>query len=233
MVDFHSHILPDMDDGSPDELTSLEMLRESARQGIKTIAATSHFYADRTTPSLFLSKRENRAQRLFEACQGEQSELPEIRLGAEVSYFEGMSAAEELNDLCIEGTNLLLVEMPFCPWTKRMTGEIRLINDRRGLIPIIAHLDRYIPIEGKDLFRHFEDKEVLIQVNADGFIGKRTLKILLNMLKFGIIDVLGSDCHNMDSRRPDIMDAMDIIRKKLGVQAVEDLTAASERIITG
>ena len=57
MVDFHSHILPEMDDGSSSPEESLKMLEMSARQGIDHIFATSHFYPDEEDPSSFLRRR--------------------------------------------------------------------------------------------------------------------------------------------------------------------------------
>ena len=67
MIDFHSHILPEMDDGAEDLETSLEMLRESRRQGVDIICSTSHFYADEEDPESFLTRRSDAYERLQEA----------------------------------------------------------------------------------------------------------------------------------------------------------------------
>ena len=56
-VDFHSHILPGVDDGSRSVEESLEMLRAVARQGIGTVVATPPFYANHDTPERFLRRR--------------------------------------------------------------------------------------------------------------------------------------------------------------------------------
>ena len=53
MIDFHSHILPCMDDGADSIETSLAMLRESKRQGVDLICSTSHFYADEDGSAVF------------------------------------------------------------------------------------------------------------------------------------------------------------------------------------
>ena len=58
MIDFHSHILPGIDDGSPDVETSLRMVESMQRQGIDTICATSHFYATQRSPQRFLFRRQ-------------------------------------------------------------------------------------------------------------------------------------------------------------------------------
>ena len=61
MIDFHSHILPGIDDGSPDVETSLRMIAAQQRQGIDTVIATSHFYASQRTPSHFLERRDRKS----------------------------------------------------------------------------------------------------------------------------------------------------------------------------
>lgn len=62
MIDFHSHILPGVDDGSKNVEMSLEMLRASAAQGVTDICLTPHFYAERNTPEKFLEKRRRAAE---------------------------------------------------------------------------------------------------------------------------------------------------------------------------
>ena len=57
MIDFHSHMLPDMDDGAQNVDEGLAMLRESRRQGVELVCATPHFYADEEDPASFLRRR--------------------------------------------------------------------------------------------------------------------------------------------------------------------------------
>ena len=110
MIDFHSHILPGIDDGSENVETSLQMIAALKEQGVDTICATSHFYATERTPQRFLFRREE----AFEALKASlPADAPKILLGAEVLYFPGIAHMEELPELCLEGTNLLLLEMPF------------------------------------------------------------------------------------------------------------------------
>ena len=67
MTDFHSHVLPCLDDGSVSVEQSIEMLRAEAEQGITHVIATPHFYAGRTTPERFLEKRE-RSEAMLRPC---------------------------------------------------------------------------------------------------------------------------------------------------------------------
>ena len=125
MVDFHSHILPEMDDGSESVEMSLAMLRESRRQGVDLICSTSHFYADEEDPASFLARRGEAYARLREAMENPM-DYPRILLGAEVLYFPGISVAEEVCSLRLEGTPFLLVEPPMMPWSETMLDEVEL-----------------------------------------------------------------------------------------------------------
>lgn len=111
MIDFHTHILPGMDDGSKSVEESIWLLQEETRQGVDTVMLTPHYYADENSPVDFLRRRYAAWKRLSEAwCR----EFPKVRLGAEVQYFEGICGIEDIRHLRIVGTNFLLLEMPFC-----------------------------------------------------------------------------------------------------------------------
>ena len=80
VVDFHSHILPRIDDGSQSVEESLSMLRLAAEQGIREIVLTPHFYPRYETPEQFLQKRELAEAQLREAM-AEHTDLPELLVG--------------------------------------------------------------------------------------------------------------------------------------------------------
>jgi protein-tyrosine phosphatase len=123
IVDFHSHILPDMDDGSASVEESLAMLRMEQEQGITHVVATPHFYARYDSPAQFLQKRE-RAEALLRKEMEKYKDLPQLTVGAEVYYFAGMSESEFLPQLTTGGGNCILVEMPHGPWTDQMYREL-------------------------------------------------------------------------------------------------------------
>ena len=112
MIDFHSHILPGMDDGSKSTQESLEMLDMLRAQGVDTVAATPHFYARENPPEVFLRRRAEAWNRLRPQLTADS---PRVLLGAEVRYFQGISHVDRLHDLCLEGQDVLLLEMPFSP----------------------------------------------------------------------------------------------------------------------
>ena len=140
MIDFHSHILPGIDDGSKDAATSLLMLNALKKQGADTVCATSHFYATQRTVDRFLFRRQEAWDRL---CEVLPQDAPRILLGAEVLYYPGIANMEELPSLCLEGTRLLLLEMPFEPWTGYMTREVSDLARRGDVQLLMAHIERY------------------------------------------------------------------------------------------
>ena len=202
MIDFHSHVLPGVDDGSPDVETSLAMLRKEAEQGVKTVVATPHFYADEDSPDAFLTRRQEALQKLQEAAE---PGLPEILPGAEVAFFRGMSHCEAMWDLRIADTSCILIEMPEMPWAPQVMDEIEKLANRLNLTPILAHIDRYLPRIGT---RKFLDRllelPVLLQVNTSFFLDKKVGKKALRLLQDGLFHFIGTDCHNLQDRQPDM-----------------------------
>lgn len=220
IVDFHSHILPSVDDGSADVEESLAMLRLEAEQGICRIVATPHFYARHDTPERFLSRRARAYEILQEKLTNLQDTL-QIYLGAEVYYFPGMSDSDVLSELTIAGTRYILLEMPHAPWTDSMYREIEGIYVKRGLMPIIAHVDRYIsPFRTHRIPDRLAELPVLVQANAEFFLQRSTSKMAIRMLKDDQIHLIGSDCHNISSRAPNLAPAIRLINKHLGMDPV-------------
>ena len=223
MVDFHSHVLPGVDDGAEDIDTGLAMLRESFRQGVDLLCATPHFYADVDNPAAFLKNREAAYRALRGAMQGEEN-LPKILLGAEVLYFPGISVADEIRDLCLQGTPFLLVEPPMLPWSDSMLDEVELCGRNLGCVPVLAHIDRYMRLlRDPTLFDRVRGRRLLIQANASFFLHRGSRDFALDCLSRGRIHFLGSDCHDLDARRPNLAYAAEII-------AAAGLTPALERL---
>ena len=221
VVDFHSHILPGIDDGSASVEESLAMLKMAAEQGIRRMVATPHFYPHRDDPERFLRRRreaEFRLREAMEACDG----LPELEMGAEVYFFRGMSAYERLCDLTIEGTDCVLVEMPMSRWTDSMYAELKKIHSEMGLIPIVAHMDRYIsPFRTHGIPQMLAELPVIVQANANFFLRSSTRSMALKLLKEDKIHLLGSDCHNTEERKPNLGPATEIILQRLGPNTIK------------
>lgn len=225
VIDLHSHVLPELDDGSSSLEESIALLRMEAEQGIRTVVATPHFYAHHDAPERFLARRSAAFGRLREALR-QYPELPEVKIGAEVYFFQGMSDSDALKSLTIDSKRCILIEMPPSPWTDRMYRELTAVREKQDLIPVIAHVDRYI---GR--FRTFgipeklEQLPVLVQANASFFLNRSTSAMAMRMLQRGQIQLLGSDCHNVEDRPPKLGEAIGKIRRSLGEEALEQVQA--------
>lgn len=220
IIDFHSHVLPGIDDGSDSVEMSLTMLKQLVGQGIGRVVATPHFYAWNDSPERFLARRAEAEGRLRDAMAGEDG-MPELLLGAEVAYYPGMSTSEMLKSLCIGKSQYILVELPGTPWYNSVYEELQAIWDRQGLIPVIAHVDRYLePFRTERLMKRLEELPVLIQANASFFLQKSTVRTSIRLLRNGRIHLLGSDCHNLTSRAPQLGQAVEEIRRRLGDDAL-------------
>lgn len=216
LIDFHSHILPGVDDGSQSIGESLAMLQAEAQQGVTHVVATPHFYAQNDSPRRFLSRRAAGLDELQSTVSGHEG-LPQICVGAEVHYFAGMSESEALSELTIGESKYILVEMPQAPWSETMYRELEWIYTKQGLVPVLAHIDRYLSrfMNGRMLQR-LSELPILVQANASFFADRASQKMALKMLAQGQIHVLGSDCHNMTGRVPNLSEAARVIIQKIG-----------------
>lgn len=221
IADMHTHVLPEMDDGSASVEESITMLREMAGYGIRTVTATPHFYAKSDTPEAFFGRRESAYRRLSREME-KHSDLPQIKLGAEVHFFQGMSESEVLPQLTIAEKRCILVEMPHMVWTAGMYDELVQIRNKQGLIPVIAHVERYIGgFRTRRIMKQLEELPVLVQANASFFLNRFTAPLALRLLRQGQIHLLGSDCHNMSSRKPNLGEAVKMIQTSLGQPALD------------
>lgn len=212
MLDIHSHFLPKMDDGSKSTEMSMEMLRSSRRQGVTTIVSTSHFYGDSEPPERFLRRRNHAMNKLRPLLSDTE---PEILLGAEILYYPGISYSESIPQLAIQGTDLILIEMPFIPWSDRIFEELITLQYNHRLHIILAHVERYQAIQKRDIYAQLFEQPFYFQCNAEAFTSRRSRKLALKMIDNGLLHFLGTDCHNTDKRPPNMEEAKKVIEKKL------------------
>ena len=228
MTDLHTHILPGMDDGAQTVEDALEMLRMQKQQGVDTVALTPHFYGGEETIQEFLTRREAAWKELSQAAQG--NEYPDMILGAEVAWQPDMIEMPDLEELCYEGTNILLVELPVAPWTNTVYPQLYALENRRGLMPMITHLVSYSGFQARSIIKILE-MGYPIQVSADALfyftIRGRALEMLANF-----DGLLISDCHNTTNREPNYERAKKIMEKKLGHRMTREIIALTDERLT-
>ena len=215
-IDFHTHVLPAVDDGSTDLQMSVSMLEQAWEQGVTTVVATPHFYAHNDKPDDFLARRAEAFDQL-QQCVAGREDVPALKLGAEVYYYPSISDSAVLSDLTIGSKAAILIEMPATAWTDDMYRELEQIYIKQGLTPVIAHIDRYLtPFNSYKILKNLSKLPVLIQVNAGFFINPKTQKKALSLLRKGKIQFLGSDCHDLQHRGPNMQGALEVIAQHLG-----------------
>ena len=229
MTDFHTHILPELDDGSRSVDESIEMLRLMKQQGISTVCATPHFYSDEDVPESFFENRRIAYEKLRTVIENEQ--LPQILLGAELAYYPGVSKMSRLADFKIEGSKLILLEMPMITWSDYMVSELIDISCSGDMTVVLAHVERYRFEQTKAVWTRLLKSGVLMQMNASYFTNTKTRRKAFKQLKRGEIHLLGSDCHNMISRTPRLYEAFELIGDKFGKDYAEEIQKFGERML--
>ncbi len=205
MKDLHTHCLPNMDDGPKKVEDSIEMLCKSFEQGVTLCAATPHCILHKQTDiDVFLHKREKCFNRLKEAICAAQKQVPELILGAEIYFDNDISLYEDIEKLCLTGTNKILVEFPMTSYHKQYADWLYNLN-LKGIIPIIAHIDRY-PF-WKDVIEGISDLQIIYQLNATRILtigGRRFIKGILN---YDTYCIFSSDMHDPVKRTTRMGDA--------------------------
>lgn len=193
ITDLHSHILPCADHGSDSIETTKKQLMLMSDAGVDTVVATPHFYPHRHTVEQFLARRDKAVNDLLSI----HVTRPKICLGAEVLYCDGLDRMEGLSSLCIEGTNVLLLELP-------MDGiEQSLIETVRRLLKeytvVLVHIDRYIERMSNEIDTMLE-MGALAQINTACLFSFSVKRKIMPYVRGGLIEALGSDLHGADKR---------------------------------
>ena len=224
LVDVHSHILPGIDDGSPDVETSLKMIEALQSQGARAIVLTPHYYSDSISYEDFVARRDN-ALHLLEKSLPPGS--PKLIPAAEVYITKYLLNNSNLDALKIGNTNYALIEHPFsCDFSQKTYDRLLSLNYDYGIKPILAHIERYPAfMDDGDLLDSYIEMGCIAQVNISSFVdSSRSLrKKLFKYLESGRIHLIGTDCHNLSSRKPDFETGVNAIIKKCVAEAVEVL----------
>ncbi len=229
IIDLHTHILPAIDDGSPDLPCSLDMLRMEAEQGVSVVCASSHYYFEQNSIETFCSRREAACQKIL-ARRG--ADIPRVVLAAETAYFPGMTDSDELKKLCVSGTRTLLLEMPFFEWTSLQVNTVQALVLDLDYQIVLVHPERFcFSRNNTDKLMRLCKLPIGLQVNAGALTRFRGRAKALELLEAAPIPLLGSDCHNTGSRPPNLADGRKIVGKKCGADFLKRIDEEGERLL--
>ena len=167
-IDFHTHILPGIDDGSRNVEMSLRMLAAQREQQVDEIVATPHFYAQKDSVEEFLLRRQCSYEKL-KTKMAETNLDQKLHLAAEVYYFQGIGSAGMIPKLCVEGTQTLLLEMPFAQWD----SAIYAVHGSTAAEVIVARADHNKEHMGLKSWKNAPDGKI---VKTDVSIAKNYLE---------------------------------------------------------
>ena len=229
IIDFHSHILPGIDDGSQSLEMTREMLLRSGQAGVDLMVATPHFYGHRDTLEAFLERR-GKARRDVGTIL--TPDLPGVRLGAEVAFYSGLEELEGIEQLCIQGTNVLLLEMPFAPWTEYEWNVLTTLTLDRNLQIVLAHFERYFEFQrDPNLSQRIKELFLYLQINAGTLLHWNKRGRWMDWLARGDAHLLGSDTHNLTNRAPNLGRARDVVKRKLGSAVLERIDQTGNKLL--
>lgn len=232
LVETHCHILPGIDDGSPDVATSVKMIHRLQAQGCKAIILTPHYYSDSISYQDFIKRRDHALAQLREALT---DDAPALYPAAEVYISKYLFNYDNLDGICIGNTRYALIEHPFtCDFSQDIYDRLLNLTYDYNIKPILAHIERYSALMSDEgLLDEYIKAGCLVQVNISSFsdASRGTRKKLLKYLDAGRVHLIGSDCHNLDTRAPVYEDGIKMIVKKCGADAVERLEANANMLV--
>lgn len=211
MVDLHTHILFDIDDGAEDVEASVAILREAERAGVRKIMLTPHFALGEDVES-FIKSRDERVLKLRERIEEEGIDIT-LKAGAEVYITDDLYDEMSLGSLKMGDSDVMLAEFKY--HGVRAEDFVDFIDEikENGLVPLVAHVERYSYVRKNPLLLEaLLSRGALLQVNALSlFEDSEEGEFARMLVKKGLCYALCSDVHNTGSRRLEAM-------RKLGEQ---------------
>lgn len=195
-TDIHSHLIPGIDDGSPDMDTSLALLKELEMLGYKKIITTPHVKTEYFQNDV--TKFDDLCERLRRAARFEGIKL-DIEVGAEHLLDEGVNQRIKNGQFKTFGDNYLLVELPFMFPPFGLDGYIFELQ-LAGYKLILAHPERYLYwLNDFNQFIRLKDSGVLFQVNIislGNYYGKDVYNLAKKLIDNNMVELLGTDTHS-------------------------------------
>jgi protein-tyrosine phosphatase len=236
-IDFHSHILPKIDDGASSLAESEEMLEIYKDNDVDIIVATPHlYYPDYDTVESLELKREMSYNQLYSSMEAKNLPMPKIIKGSEV-YFENLPEPSELLPLCINAEEnqkekYLLLELPYYrSIDDDFLDELEKFIINAPFKIIFAHIERYFRFSDWDMVYTVMSMGHYSQVNCDSVLSEFSRKTALELIEKGKVQLLGTDAHNISNRPPRFKKAEMLIRNKLGNSVFEKMTETAKEIL--
>lgn len=235
MIDFHNHVVPKIDDGSKSSKMSLDMLRKSYEDGVKTIINTVHFQHPKmdflNTEYEYIIEKTKKIEKLANN-NGIKVKLESY---AEVYYQSNLVDLID-NPLITISSKYMLIE--FHPLLiPNDIDNVFYELETNGITPIIAHPERYLKVQQDiDIAKSWVDKGYILQINCGsitGDFGINIQNIAFNLINNGLYHIIGSDAHNNNRRNFCLKEASQKLIQIYGSEIVDIVNENSYRICNG
>lgn len=231
MIDIHSHILPNIDDGARNIKETIQLMKEAEKVGFKAIISTSHYkegYYETATP-----ERELWMNLIYQKLKEEDINL-QLYLGNEIHLSENIiSLLEEGKASTINDTSYVLFEMSLNEEPLNLYNIVYEMLQCK-LTPILAHPERYtFAQEDPELIYDLIKQGVLMQCNYAsiiGYYGKKAQLLIEKMLENKMVHFLGSDVHRTNTIYPKIPEILTQLTKLIGEEEIEKLTTTNPKL---
>lgn len=220
MIDLHSHILPELDDGSQSLQESLAMARMAVDSGITAVVATPHCIDDR-------SREVYEAWELLREAI-EENEIPlKLFPGMEIfGTFQTVRLLQEGRLLTLNGSRYPLIEFSFHSTGEEETQILRSIC-KAGFRPIVAHPERYAYVQRDPrLLNRWYRMGCLLQVNRGsllGRFGRNAQQTAFELVDRGFAAAVASDAHSFRMRTPWMEDVQELLEKEFSLRCARML----------
>ncbi len=229
MVDIHSHILPQVDDGARTWEMAVQMCSMAVQDGIEHMVATPHaneeFFYDRALLRGVLDELRRRS-----------GGKPQLSLGCDFHFsFENLeSLAEEPHRYTVEDTPYLLVELSDFSIPPSVSDELENLRDR-GLIPIITHPERNLLLARRpERVLEWAQLGCVVQVTASAITGQwgnRPKKIAEWLLDREAVHIVATDSHSVEGRPPILSAARRVVESEYGASVAQALTSDNPQAV--
>lgn len=232
MIDFHSHIIPNVDDGSRSVEETFELLKEAKETGFSGVISTSHYMEGYYETDV--AERNVWIKAISENLYKKNIDL-KLYLGNEVYITKNiMNLLEQGKATSINNSNYVLFEFPLNSKPMDMYDIIYDMLEYK-LIPVLAHPERYTFVQKEpNLIYDLIQKGVLMQSNFGsilGIYGEKAEIIVKKLLENNMVHFLGSDVHRANSIYPQIHDALRRIEEIVGEEQLNEITSINPNLV--
>lgn len=221
MLDLHTHIIPNVDDGATSFDDALKMLNLEIENNVDTVVLTPHYFL-----SSYSKTNWNLIIKNYKKLKSLAKDLPiKLMLGAEVYYSQLIYEALKQGKVpTINKSKYLLIEFS-------LTGayfnieEVLYNIQCLGYKPILAHPERYLYLPISSI-ENMHNSGILIQMNTSSILkdfGTEIYRRARKMLKLNCVDILASDAHSLNVRKPNLKSTLELIEKKYKVNIKNEI----------